>query len=95
MHPDWEQFAARCRKRFIAVLDTSVSVISDLVRISVILVGDAFIILMGYKVTQYLEQHSDPKNIFFQDVRYVSLGAFVLLYLVFVGRHLWKEFKER
>jgi hypothetical protein len=95
MHEDWVKFGERSRKKFVAVLDTLVTIVSDLVRVSSIIIGDAFIILLGYKVTEYLEHHSDPKNGFFNDVRHVSLGAFVLLYLVFVGRHLWQEFKEQ
>ena len=95
MHPEWQKFGERFRQRSIAVLDTLAAVVSDLLRASSIIIGDAFIILLGYKVTQYLDQHSDPKNAFFQNVRYVSLGAFLLLYTVFVARHLWREFFKK
>jgi hypothetical protein len=94
MHPAWGQFGDRVRTRSISVLDTIVTVISDLLRAFSIIIGDASILLLGYAVTRYLDSHSDPYNLFFRDVRYVSLGAFLLLYLVFIVRHLWKEFRQ-
>jgi hypothetical protein len=94
MHPSWKDFGDRVRQRAISVLDTFVTVLADLLRALSIIIGDAAILLFGYWATHYLEEHSDPNNRFFKDVGYVSLGAFVLLYLVFIGRHLWKEFRE-
>ena len=95
MHPAWEHFGERVRERGISVLDTLVVVISDLLRAFSIIIADASILLLGYGVTRFLDRHSDPNNRFFGNVRYVSLGAFLLLYLVFIGRHLWKEFRHR
>ena len=94
MHPAWQDFGDRVRQKSISVLDTVVTVISDLLRAFSIIIGDASILLFGFAATQYLEKHSDPNNDFFKDVRHVSLGAFLLLYLVFIGRHLWKEFRS-